>query len=83
MAAIMITPVTATARLVCQGCGAVWRSRIYEAARYRAEVEACGPAFLAGWRVYIGARSQWAYCPACGPKVPMRLVHGSARMGVA
>lgn len=35
---------------------------------------ATAPAFEAGWRVFVGKRSQHTYCPEHGPTVPMRQV---------
>ena len=67
--------VTATAVLVCGRCQARWESPTYNVTGWQSYVEAARPALDAGWRVFVGARSQHTYCPQHGPSVEMRQVY--------
>jgi len=69
--------VTATAGLSCnkRNCAQAWTSGLYEPTHWNSRVEACHPAFEAGWRVYVGERAQHSYCPAHAPTVDMRQVY--------
>lgn len=77
MSGIYESAVTATAGLSCNkgDCTQSWRSKIYQPTRWQSSVDACAPAFAEGWRVFVGKRTQHAYCPAHGPAVEMRQIH--------
>lgn len=75
MSGINVYPVTAVAALACDRCDERWTSRPYAPDGWLSEVTASEPAFDAGWRVYVGERSQRTYCAEHGPTVPMRQVY--------
>lgn len=78
MSGIIRRAITECAALTCnaRGCGEKWSSRTYVATHADAAEDACGDAFQTGWRIFAGARQQYTYCPAHGPKADMHLVHG-------
>lgn len=61
--------------LRCEVCPARWESSPYTPTAWLAEVIAARPAFDAGWRVYVGKRSQYTYCPEHGPKAAMTQIY--------
>jgi hypothetical protein len=80
MSGIHERAMTATATLSCdkRSCAQAWTSGLYEPTHWHSSVEACHPAFEAGWRVYVGKRTQHSYCPAHAPAVDMRQVYPKA-----
>lgn len=69
----------AYARLVCdaRGCEREWLSALHRPKfAWGEQEEWVKPAFAQGWRLYVGARSRFTYCPEHGPKAPMRLIYG-------
>ena len=79
MSAISVNPIIATASMVCNRCHERWESDEFTSSRWGDEVRACQPAFDLGWRVYVGGRSQLAYCPLHEPSRDMRIIHPGGR----
>lgn len=71
---------TAKAKLSCdkRNCEQSWTSELYAPSRWRSRVDACAPAFAAGWRVFVGKRTQHSYCPDHSPAVEMRQIYPKA-----
>ncbi|MGV3564174.1 MAG: hypothetical protein ACO1ON_12930 [Nocardioides sp.] len=75
MSGIDEVPLTVKAVLWCKVCPARWESAPYVTDHDRSGPAAARPAFDLGWRVFVGSRSQHAYCPDRGPRSSMRQLH--------